>query len=152
MELKDKFTRHEKWAEDRRRLLRGTSGPSHATAWGGHAFIRLWLFSHSVTSDSFATPWTVARQAPLSMGFPRQECSSRLHFLLQGIFQDLGLNLCLLHWHAGSLPLNHQGSPTMASDENFREDSGSRGALRPRKGSSRSQHRSASGSKLEFCR
>ena len=24
-------------------------------------------------SDSSATPWTVARQAPLSMGFPRQE-------------------------------------------------------------------------------
>ena len=28
--------------------------------------------SHSVLSDS-ATPWTVARQAPLSMGFSRQE-------------------------------------------------------------------------------
>ena len=27
------------------------------------------LFSHSVVSDSFATPWTVAPQAPLSMGF-----------------------------------------------------------------------------------
>ena len=24
-------------------------------------------------SDSFATSWTVARQAPLPMGFPRQE-------------------------------------------------------------------------------
>ena len=23
-------------------------------------------------SDSFATPWTVAHQAPLSLGFPRQ--------------------------------------------------------------------------------
>ena len=31
--------------------------------------------SHSVVSDS-ATPWTVARQAPLSMGFSRQECWS----------------------------------------------------------------------------
>ena len=29
--------------------------------------------SHSVMSDSFATPWTVARQAPLSVRFPRQE-------------------------------------------------------------------------------
>ena len=28
----------------------------------------------SVISDSFATTWTVARQAPLSMGFFRQEC------------------------------------------------------------------------------
>ena len=27
-----------------------------------------------------------------------------------GIFLDQGLNLCLLHWQADSLPLNHQGS------------------------------------------
>ena len=33
----------------------------------------------------FATPWTVARQAPLSMGFSRQEYWSSCHFLLQGI-------------------------------------------------------------------
>ena len=39
---------------------------------------RVWLF---------ATPWTVARQAPLSMGFSRQEYWSGLPFsLLQGIF------------------------------------------------------------------
>ena len=30
----------------------------------------LLLVSHSVVSDSLVTPWTVARQAPLSMGFP----------------------------------------------------------------------------------
>ena len=29
----------------------------------------------------FATPWTVARQAPLSKAFPRQECWSGLPFL-----------------------------------------------------------------------
>ena len=28
---------------------------------------------HSVMSDSFATPWTVGHQSPLSMGFSRQE-------------------------------------------------------------------------------
>ena len=28
----------------------------------------------------FATPWTVAYQAPLSMGFSRQECWSELPF------------------------------------------------------------------------
>ena len=27
-----------------------------------------------------------------------------------GIFLDQGLNLCLLHWQADSLPLGHQGS------------------------------------------
>ena len=39
---------------------------------------------HSVMSDSFVTPWTVARQAPLSMGFSRQEYWSGCHSLLQG--------------------------------------------------------------------
>ena len=34
--------------------------------------------SHSVTSNSLVTPWTVARQAPLSMGFSRQEPRSGL--------------------------------------------------------------------------
>ena len=32
----------------------------------------------------FATPWTIARQAPLSMGFPRQEYWSRLPFPTPG--------------------------------------------------------------------
>ena len=38
--------------------------------------IQGWWFSCQVVSDSFVTPWTVACQAPLSMGFPRQECQS----------------------------------------------------------------------------
>ena len=33
---------------------------------------------------TLVTPWTVARQAPLSMGFPRQEYWSRLPFLTPG--------------------------------------------------------------------
>ena len=55
----------------------------------------------------FATPWTVAHQAPLSMGFPRKMVSC--HFLLQGIFptQTQRLNQCLLHWWADSLPVSH---------------------------------------------
>ena len=36
------------------------------------------------------TLWTVAHQAPLSMGFPRQEYWSDCHFLLQGIFPTQG--------------------------------------------------------------
>ena len=31
------------------------------------------LFTCEVESDSFVTPWTTAWQAPLSMGFSRQE-------------------------------------------------------------------------------
>ena len=58
----------------------------------------------------FVTPWAVAHQAPLLMGFLRQEYWSGCHFLLQGIFLTQGSNpglLHLLHWQANSLPLSH---------------------------------------------
>ena len=42
-------------------------------------------------SDSFATPWTVAHQAPLSMGFPRQEYWSGLPFPSPGDPPDPGM-------------------------------------------------------------
>ena len=59
----------------------------------------------------FATLWTVARQAPLSMGFSGKNTGVGFHLLLQGIFPTQGSNLHLLHWQADSLPLSHQGSP-----------------------------------------
>ena len=37
------------------------------------------------------TPWTVAHEAPLSMGFPRQEHWSRVPFPLPGDLPDLGI-------------------------------------------------------------
>ena len=46
--------------------------------------------SRSVVSDS-ANPWTVARQAPLSMGFSRQEYWSGLPFLSPGDLPDPGI-------------------------------------------------------------
>ena len=49
-------------------------------------------------SDSFATPWAITHQAPLSIGFSRQEYWSGLPFLLQGIFLTEELNPCLLLW------------------------------------------------------
>ena len=42
--------------------------------------VKLLLFSSLVMFDSFATPWTVACQAPLSRGFSRQEYWSGLPF------------------------------------------------------------------------
>ena len=39
------------------------------------------------------TPWPVALQAPLPLGFSRQEYWSGCHFLLQGIFPTQGSNL-----------------------------------------------------------
>ena len=60
----------------------------------------------------FVTPWTVAHQAPLSVGSSRQEYW--LLALLQGIFLTQGSNprlLCLLHGQTGSLLLSHLNSP-----------------------------------------
>ena len=48
----------------------------------------------------FATLWTVARQALLSMGFPRQEYWNGGHFLLQRIVLTQGSNMHLLHLHS----------------------------------------------------
>ena len=49
------------------------------------------IVSRQVVSDSFATPQTVARQAPLSMGFPRQESWSGLPFPSPGDLPDPGI-------------------------------------------------------------
>ena len=49
----------------------------------------------SVVSDS-ATPWTVARQARLSMGFSRQEHRSGLPFPTPGDLPDPGIERLLL--------------------------------------------------------
>ena len=46
---------------------------------------------------TLVTPWTVARQAPLSMGFSRQEYWSGLPFPLRGIFLTQGSKPHLLH-------------------------------------------------------
>ena len=62
----------------------------------------------------FLTLWTIACQAPLSMGFSRQEYWSGLPCPPPGIFLMQGLNPCLLrllHWQAGSLPLAPPGKP-----------------------------------------
>ena len=48
-------------------------------------------------SQSCTTLWTVAHQAPLSMGFPSKNTGVGCHLLFQGIFLIQGLNLCLLH-------------------------------------------------------
>ena len=67
------------------------------------------VLSHSVMSNS-ATPWTAAHQAPLSMGFSRQECQSVLPFPSSGDLPDPQIEPYLLHWQACSLPFNYQGS------------------------------------------
>ena len=56
----------------------------------------------------FVTTWTVACQAPLSMGFSRQKYWSGFPFPTPGDLPDPGIkprSLCLLHWREDSLPL-----------------------------------------------
>ena len=79
---------------------------------GGPAFLcRLWyllqrvcvcvcvcLCAKALQLCLFATPWTVAHQTPLSMGFSRQETQGvGCRFLFQGSFLTCGSNPHLLH-------------------------------------------------------
>ena len=67
---------------------------------------RACLLSHFSCFPLLAALWTVASQAPLSMGFSRQEYWSGLPFPFPGIFPTQGWNLHLfhlLHWQADSL-------------------------------------------------
>ena len=60
------------------------------------------------------TLWTVAHQAPLSMGFSRQEYWSGLPCLSPGRLAHLGIKpsfLCLLRCQVGSLPVVPPGKP-----------------------------------------
>ena len=62
----------------------------------------------------FVTPWTAARQAPLSMGFSRQEQWSGLPFLIPGDLPDSGMEPTSLASSApagDSLPLVLAGKP-----------------------------------------
>ena len=59
----------------------------------------------------FRTPWTLACQAPLPMGFSRQNTRVGCHALLQGIFLTQASNLGLLHRRWFLYHLSHQGSP-----------------------------------------
>ena len=59
----------------------------------------------------FVTPWTVARQVSLSMGFSRQEYWSGLPFPSPGDHPDPGIKPGSAALQADSLPSEPQGSP-----------------------------------------
>ena len=75
-------------------------------------------FSHV---QPFETLWTIACQAPLSVGFSRQEswsgvpCPPPGDLLNPGIEPSLCLSLRLLHWQAGSLQLAPPGKPEVST-------------------------------------
>ena len=75
---------HWPWREGPLALLWSASGGRGKGCWGGGvkslSLVRL-----------FATPWTIAYQAPLSMGFSRQEYWSGLPFPSLGDLPDPGI-------------------------------------------------------------
>ena len=68
------------------------------------------VFSCSVVSDS-ATPWTIACQASLSMGFPRQEYWSGLPFPSPWDHPNPGIEPESPALQANSLPAELPGEP-----------------------------------------
>ena len=57
----------------------------------------------------FATPWTIAYQAPQSMGFSRQECWSGLPFPSPGYLPDPGIEPASPALQADALPSEPPG-------------------------------------------
>ena len=81
----------------------------------------------------FETPWTVAHQAPLSVGFPRQEYWSGLSFPSAGNIPDPGIepgSPALLEWAAvpssrgSSKPGIQPRSPTLQANSSLSEPPG----------------------------
>ena len=64
----------------------------------------------------FATSWTVALQAPLSMGFSRKKYWSGLPFLSPEDLSNPGTEPRFPALEADSLPFELQGSPSLEND------------------------------------
>ena len=67
----------------------------------------------------FATPWTVAYQAPLSMGFSRQECWSGLPFPFPGDLPNPGIEPRSPALQADTLPSEPPGNTTIQKHQFF---------------------------------
>ena len=70
------------------------------------------LFRHLVMSNCFVAPWSVACQAPLTMGFFKQEYWSGLPFPSPGDLPDPGRKPASPAWQADSLPSEPPGKPS----------------------------------------
>ena len=68
------------------------------------------MLGHSSRVWLFLTLWTVTRQAPLSMGFSRQEILEWVASRGSSPPRDR-THVCLLCWQVGSLPLASPGKP-----------------------------------------
>ena len=93
--------------------------PSRSPGWNPSLLLPLWMLKAPTAFwteicmnlwKSTSTLWSVACQALMSVGFPRQEYWGGLPFLSPGDLPD-PRNTHVLPWQADSLPLSHQGSP-----------------------------------------
>ena len=87
--------------------------PAVEVPWNFHKF-----FIYSETKllscvQLFATPWTTAHQAPLSVSFSRQGCWSGLPFPSPGDLPNPGIEPGSPALQADSLPTNIQGKPIL---------------------------------------
>ena len=83
------------------------------SGWRSCGFLSLslpFVLSHISCAWLFANLWTVALQAPLSMGFSRQEYRSGLPCPPPGDLPDPGIEPVAPALQADSLPMSHQGA------------------------------------------
>ena len=72
----------------------GRKGEKHSIAralYASFVSMRACMLSHFSHVQPFMTPWTIAYQAPVSMGFSRQEYWSGFPCLPPGDLPDLGV-------------------------------------------------------------
>ena len=74
----------------------------------------LLLFSHWVVSNSLRPHRLYPARFLYPWDFPGENTGVGCHFLLQGIFPTQTAKLDLLHGQVDSLPLNHQGYPSLS--------------------------------------
>ena len=82
-------------------------------------YLCTWMRARSLQLCLFATLWGVAHEAPLSMGFSRQEYWSEFPCLPPGNLPNPGIepvSLATPALHTDSLLLSHQGSPKISPD------------------------------------
>ena len=76
---------------------------------------RCWFGLVAKLCSTFATPWTIACQVPLSMGFSRQEYWSGLSFPSPGDLAHPGIEPSFLHFRELLYHLSYKGSPYLPS-------------------------------------
>ena len=81
------------------------------------------VVSHHAMSNSFAAPWTIDHEAPLSMGFPKQEYWDGLPFASTGDLLDLGLETASLALEGRFFTTEPPGKPIFLFINSFQSRS-----------------------------